>query len=137
MTPATRRPFNYRALWSLLLAASLPGLPWSGIALHSAGHGGWTTSTHAWMGIHWVFALVFTAGAVGHLVLNGRALLRYMRSPSARTLILSREALVALVVSAGLMLLALGHARADHLQNTPGLEDGSVAGGHQLPERED
>ena len=111
MSEASRKPFSYRAFWSLQLAVTAPGLPWSGIQLHAAGHGGWTPAAHAWMAAHWVLALLFTVAAAGHLVLNGRALLRYARGLAARVPPLSREGMVALTLTAGLLFLAVGHTR--------------------------
>ena len=110
MTGEVRRPLSYRALWSLLLAIAAVGLPWTGVALHAAGHQGWSRATHAWMAAHWVFALLFTVGASGHVVVNGRALLRHLRLAS-RALPLSREAVTALLITGGLLLLAVGHTR--------------------------
>jgi hypothetical protein len=111
MTQQRQRSFDYRAFWSLLLAVSGIGLPWSGVELHVAGHGGWTRATHGWMAVHWVFVLLFLVGVAGHLVLNRRALVRYFRGAVPRGLPFSREALTALAITAGLVLLAIGHVR--------------------------
>ncbi len=111
MTEDRRERFNFRAFWSLLLTVTALGLPWSGVALHAAGHEGWTRATHAWMAAHWVFALLFTVAVTGHIVVNRRALLRYVRGLAARVLPISREAITAVAITAGLLLLALGHTR--------------------------
>ncbi len=116
MSEKRREPFNYRAFWSLLLAVTALGLPWSGVVLHAAGHRGWTPATHAWMAAHWVFALLFAVAVTGHMVVNRRALLRYVRGLAARVLPLSREAVTALAITAGLLLLAIGHT---HLGGHP------------------
>ncbi len=111
MTADRHERFSYRAFWSLLLTVTALSLPWSGVVLHTAGHEGSTGATHAWMAVHWAFALQFTVAVAGHIVVNRRALLRYFQGLSARVLPLSREAITALAVAAGLMLLALGHTR--------------------------
>jgi hypothetical protein len=84
------KAFDYRAFWALLLALATPGLAWTGIALHAAGHQGFTRATHAWMAAHWILALLFLVGAAGHIVLNGRVLLRHLRGLAARVLPFSR-----------------------------------------------
>jgi hypothetical protein len=126
VTGELRRPFSYRAFWSLLLAVTGLGLPWSGVELHAAGHHGWTTATHAWMAVHWVSALLFMIAVVGHVVMNGRVLLRYVRGLASRVLPLSREAVAALAITTGLLLLAVGHTRLDRAHDVRGAERGSV-----------
>ncbi len=111
MTETTPKRFSFRAFWSLLLAATMIGLPWTGIENHLHGFEGLTMARHAWMAAHNVLALLFVVAIVAHLVLNGRALLRHARGLAARVLPLSREALVALVLTAGLVFLSVGHAR--------------------------
>jgi hypothetical protein len=113
MTRVPGRPFSYRAFCSVLLAVTALGLPWSGIELHAAGHGGWTRATHAWMAVHWAFAMLFLVAVAGHLAANGRALLRHVRGRAAAMLPPSRETLAALVIVTGLVLLAVGHAALD------------------------
>ncbi len=106
-----RRPFNYRAFWSLLLAVTVVGLPWTGIENHLHGFDGITLERHAWMSAHNILALLFVIAVVAHVVMNGRALLRYARGVAARVLPLSREAAVALALAGGLLFLAVGHAQ--------------------------
>lgn len=122
MTDGIRRPFNYRAFWSLLLAVTGLGLPWTGVELHAAGHGPPTAAGHAWMAAHWVFAVLFTVAVLGHVVMNGRALLRYFRGLALRVVPLSREALIALGVTAALLLVAVGHTRLDGDHGVDGQE---------------
>jgi hypothetical protein len=107
------QPFNYRAFWSVMLAVATPGLCWTGLCLHAAGHGGWAEGTHAWMAAHWVLALLLLAGASGHLFLNGRALLRHVAGRAAHLHAPSREALAALAITTALLLLAVGHTWRD------------------------
>jgi len=107
---SVRKPFDYRAFWSLLLAATAVGLPWTGIENHLHGFEGPTVERHAWMSAHNVLAVLFTVSVAAHLAMNGRALLRHARGLAVRILPLSREALVAVGLTAGLLLLAVGHA---------------------------
>ncbi len=110
MTEAIRKPFNFRAFWSLLLAVTAAGLLWSGIENHNHGFEGLTVARHAWMSAHNILATLFVVAVVAHVVMNGRALLRHARGLAAR-LFLSREALWALAVTAGLLFLSVGHAQ--------------------------
>ncbi len=107
----TRKPFNWRAFWSLLLAVTVVGLAWSGLENHEHGFDGPTLVRHAWMSAHNGLATLFAMAVAAHAVMNWRSLLRYGRGLAARTLPLSREALVALAVTAGLLLLLVGHAQ--------------------------
>ncbi len=109
MTGVARRPFHWRAFWSLLLAATVVGLPWTGIENHLLGFDGLTVQRHAWMSAHNVLALLFAVAVVAHVVLNGRALLRHARGVASR--LVSREALVAVALTAGLLFLVVGHAQ--------------------------
>ncbi len=108
---AIRKPFNFRAFWSLLLAVTAIGLPWTGIENHLHGFDGISVERHAWMSAHNVLALLFVTAVVAHAVVNGRALLRYARGLAARVLPLSREALVALALAGGLVFVCVGHAQ--------------------------
>ncbi len=110
MTESTRRPFSWRAFWSLLLAVTVVGLAWSGLENHEHGFE-LTVARHAWMSAHNGLATLFVIAVLAHAVMNWRSLLRYARGLAARTLPLSREALVALAVTAGVLLLLAGHAQ--------------------------
>jgi hypothetical protein len=56
MTETSRRPFNYRAFWALLLAVTVIGLFWSGIENHLHGFDGLSVERQAWMSAHNVLA---------------------------------------------------------------------------------
>lgn len=131
MNEATRRPFNWRAFWSLLLAATVVGLPWTGIQNHLLGFDGLTQARHVWMSAHNVLAVLFVVAVVAHLVMNGRTLIRHARGLATRLAPLSREALVALAVTAALLVLSVGHAQLAGDRGTPrhGAERGEVHGG--------
>ena len=113
MTLEVRRHFNYRAFWSLLLAVTGLGLPWSGIELHAAGHQRGIGVGHPWMAVHWSLAALFMIAMVAHVVMNGRVLLRHARGLAAGMLPLSREALAVLAIATSLLLLGVGHTRLD------------------------
>jgi hypothetical protein len=108
MSDTTKTPFRWRAFWSLLLIVTTVGLAWSGVQNHELGLDGLTTARHAWMSAHNTLALLFVVAVAAHVVLNGKALLRHAHGLAAR--LPSREAMVALAVTAGLLLLAVGHA---------------------------
>ena len=106
-----RRPFNWRAFWSLVLAATVVGLPWTGIENHLLGFDGLTQARHIWMTAHNVLAAQFVVAVMAHVVMNGRTLLRHARGLATRLAPLSREALVALAVTAWLLFFSVGHAQ--------------------------
>jgi hypothetical protein len=128
MTGAVQKKFNWRAFWSLLLAVTVVGLAWSGIQNHELGFDGMTVERHAWMSAHNVLAVLFVIAAVAHAVLNGKALLRHARGLAAR--LPSREAVVALALTAGLLFLFVGHAQVAGDRGGPGqgTERGGVHG---------
>ncbi len=109
MNETTTRRFRWRAFWSLLLVLTAVGLAWTGIQNHELGLDGLTTARHAWMSAHNALAFLFLTAVTGHVVLNGRALLRHARGLAAR--LPSREAVTAVVLTAGLLFLAVGHAQ--------------------------
>jgi uncharacterized membrane protein YidH (DUF202 family) len=74
------------------------------------------------MAVDWAFALLFMIAAVGYLVMNGRAWLRYLRGLASRVFPLSREAVAALAITAGLLLLAGGHTRLHRAHDVRGAE---------------
>ncbi len=121
----TRRRFSWRAFWSLLLVLTAVGLAWSGIQNHELGFDGLTTARHAWMSAHNALAFLFVAAVIGHVVLNGRALLRHAHGLAVR--LPSREAIAALTLTAGLLFVAVGHAQLA----------GDRGAGHDRPERSD
>jgi hypothetical protein len=111
MSNEMRKPFNYRAFWSLLAALSVAGLPWTGLQNHLHQLEPLNAERHGWMAAHNSLALIFMVAAIAHVVLNGRALVRYARNLASRRPAVSREAVVALVLTAGLVLVAVGHTR--------------------------
>jgi len=111
MTEVAKRPFNHRAFWSLLAAVTVIGLPWTGIENHLHQFEGMTMARHGWMAAHNILATLFVVSVVAHLVLNFRALARHARGAAGRLLPPSREALLALGIAAGLLLLFVGHTR--------------------------
>ncbi len=124
MTESIRKPFSWRAFWSLLLAVTVVGLAWSGLENHEHGFE-LTVARHAWMSAHNGLATLFGIAVLAHLVMNWRPLLRYVRGLAARTLPVSREALVALAITAGVLLLLVGHAqlagdRGEHVEGRAG-----------------
>jgi hypothetical protein len=105
----THRSFNTRALWSVLAAASGVGLPWTGIENHLHHLDPLTSVRHAWMAAHFALGALFTVATLAHVALNRRPLWRQVRTLTARIPLPSREGLAALALTAGLLLLAVGH----------------------------
>lgn len=111
MADAVRKPFSYRAFWSLLAGIAVLGLPWSGIENHLHQLDGLTGERHAWMAAHNLLATLLVVAVAAHAVLNWRTLLRHARGLAGRIAPVSRELVVALAITAGLLLLAVGHTR--------------------------
>lgn len=111
MADSVRRPFHYRAFWSLLAGIAVLGLPWTGIENHLHQLDGITAERHAWMAAHNVLATVLVIAIAAHVFLNWRPLLRHARGLAGRFLPVSREIVVALAIAAGLLFLAVGHAQ--------------------------
>lgn len=107
---ATSRPrWDKRRFISLGALFSALALPITGVGDHLARHG----AEGPQAGVEWVVAHVVIAGlfvvlAGWHVVLNRRALLKYLRDRAVGSLP-SREALAALVLVVGVLVLTVGH----------------------------
>ena len=102
--------FNARAFVALMVAFSGLGLPVTGLANHVYGFSPLSAARHAWMSAHNILGLLFVVFSIWHIVLNRRALWNHLRSTAARIPSVSREAVVAGVLVAIVLLLFAGHA---------------------------
>lgn len=112
-----RRPFAWRAMTSVLLAAAAFNLVFSGIMLFVSPPGrvaNWSDwrlvglTKHDWTGLHVWFAAVFLLVAIFHLVFNFRPLLNYFKDRVTRRLGFRWEWVAAL----GLCGVVFGGTRA-------------------------
>ncbi len=103
-----QEPFNKRAFVSVALLASGLLLPVSGIMNHELQFDGLTTARHAWMSVHNMAAMLFCFSSIVHVILNRRALAIYARK--AAGVMLSKEALAAVVLIVGIVGLFTSHA---------------------------
>lgn len=112
-----RRPFQWRALISVLAALCFLMLAVTGVALFIAPPGriaNWTNWSilglrkGEWGAIHLWFGLLFLVVSVWHLALNWRPMLNYFKSRTRRTFGLRREWLVA----CGIALAIFGGTKA-------------------------
>jgi hypothetical protein len=110
MIPETAKPFDARAFTVLGAALSGLGLPLTGLLNHLHQLESITPPRHAWMAAHNILALLFVFFTVWHLLLNRRALLKYLRSIVSRRPFIRREALWAFGLVAVLLSFAVGHA---------------------------
>ncbi|MBU0994389.1 MAG: hypothetical protein KJ737_18000 [Proteobacteria bacterium] len=100
---------SIRALASMtMFCAGLCLVP-SGIALHSTSHHGAIKWSHLFMSIHNVAAFLFLIAAIGHVILNYRLLIKYMRKKVGESTLFKRELLMALIVVSGLVMIAAVH----------------------------
>lgn len=104
------RKFNTRAFVALMIAFSGLGLPVTGVANHVYGFLPLTVARHAWMSAHGILGLLFVVFSIWHIVLNRRALWKYIKGMAARVPVFSREATLAGAVVALFLFLFVGHA---------------------------
>lgn len=106
----TSKGFNPRAFTAVVIAFTGLGLPLTGLANHLYGFAPPSIARHAWMSAHNCLGLLFAGFAVGHVVLNRRALSKYLWDRGVPVPALRREAAFAAVLVAVLLLLFVGHA---------------------------
>ena len=115
MASAPARPFHKRGWVVFMVGLSASVLLISGIVLFIAPSGRIANTTQwallwldkgAWVNLHNVFAILFVAGLVWHLVFNWKPLSNYVVSRATHHLNLKREMLVALAVILVLVVLA-------------------------------
>ncbi len=108
--PVKRPSFAWRAMTSVLIAASFLLLVVSGVILfvsppgRVANWGNWRViglTKHEWTGVHTWFATVFVVTAVFHLVFNIRPLMNYFRDRLTRRLGWRWEWVMAMAVCGG------------------------------------
>lgn len=100
---------NTRALAALVMLCAGAWLVLSGIALHLASPEA-ATGNHLFMSMHNAAALLFMTAAAVHLILNGKALTRHMRTRAVGCLRVKRELLIAVIGVYGFVVLVASHA---------------------------
>lgn len=105
-TPATRQWDQRRFISCSVLIFGL-ALPITGIGNHLARHASGPHAGPGWVVAHVAVGALFVFFAAWHVVLNRRALSRYLRDKVARPPLPSREILAALVLVAVVLALAL------------------------------
>jgi len=110
MESSRRKPFNARAFTVIVAALAGLGLPVTGLANHFYQMDAMTVQRHAWMSVHNAFGIVFVVFCVWHVILNRRALVRYLSGLAGRFKGVSREALWAAVLIAAVLVTVVGHA---------------------------
>lgn len=103
------KPFNQRVFVTLLTAFSGLGLPLTGLMTHIYGMEPLTLRRHAWMAAHNSLAIIFTIAAIWHVVLNRKALFRYIRVAASGIPRFSREMIYAAAIVTIMLLIAVGH----------------------------
>ena len=100
-----KKSFNTRAFTAVMSGLTALTLPFTGLVLHGYSDGAISGDKHSMLMAHAVLGVLLVVFAVWHAWLNRRGLLNYIKS-SARSLI-SREALLAVAIVAGLLSLML------------------------------
>jgi len=116
MTEQNNNRFRPRAFLSLILFFTFVLLAFSGLILYLRPEGSiarwinWRVlglDKSGWEGVHTLFCITFMVTAVIHLFWNGKALIRYIRSKTARRFRLRRELPAALLLVSGVLLVAV------------------------------
>jgi hypothetical protein len=109
MDPVLSHNMDKRALSSLFMFFSFILLVPSGIAMHIAAQLSAEKLHHVTMAAHGAAALIFLASAVIHLILNWKAIARYMLSKAKASLPLKKEAVIAACLTILIVLLVGSH----------------------------
>ncbi len=107
-----QKQFNKRAFVTVAMCAGALLLPISGIMNHTLQCEPWSTARHFWMAIHNMSALLFSIFLLWHVMLNRKALGRYLRSLPAR--IPTKEALLGSAIVLGFVGVFSLHAFLRH-----------------------
>ena len=107
-----RKQFNKRAFLAAAMCMSALFLPVSGFMNHALQSAPWSTARHFWMAIHNMSALLFSIVLLWHVMVNRKALGRYVRSVPAR--IPGKEALLGAAVVVGAVGIFSLHAFQQH-----------------------
>lgn len=112
MTTPSRRGWDQRRFVSLGVLFCGLVLPFTGLGNHLARHPSGPHANAVWVGAHVAMGSLFVVLATWHVVLNRRALLKYVRGKQVTPALLSREALASMALVAGVLVLALTPAMA-------------------------
>ena len=104
-----RNGLKPRAFATMMILFTGIGLPVTGIANHLYGLSFLTPARHAWMAAHNVLGLLFVVFSVWHVYLNRHALARHLKAAGEQARGMSREALLAGLAVAAVLLLSVGH----------------------------
>lgn len=110
MKSLRRKPFNMRAFVALAAALAGFGLPVTGVANHIHQMDPMTLQRHVWMSAHNILGVLFVVFTVWHVILNRRALFNYASGLAERFPKMSREAICAAALVAGVVVVVVGHA---------------------------
>ena len=111
MTTPRRSRWNQRRFVSLGVLFSGLCLPVTGLSDHLARHSSpGPQASMAWVAAHVAMGSLFVVLVVWHVVLNRRALAKYVRGTRDNTALPSLETIAALGLVVGTLALTLGHA---------------------------
>jgi len=105
----SKHRMDKRAITSLFMFFSFVWLVPSGIAVHFGSDASTQPIYHIAMSIHTAASLVFLTAVVVHLVVNWKPMTRHLISRTKEYMVFNREAVIALVVVAALVLLIASH----------------------------
>lgn len=108
------QPVNRRALTSMFMFFSFLCLPLSGVPLHYTRGTDFSTLEHWLMSVHNMAATIFLAATVIHLVLNWRALSKYMVEKTLEFFSLKREMITAFLLVVIIVGVFSSHALHTH-----------------------
>ncbi len=107
MNDTAKPRWNQRRFVSVGAFFSGLALPITGLGNHLARHPSGPQAGMGWVLAHVIIGSLFTILATWHVVLNRHALVKYLRDRANRATLLSREALAALALVAGVLVLTI------------------------------
>lgn len=107
MNAARAQRWDKRRFISLGACFSGLALPVTGLGDHLARHSSGPQADASWVVAHVSIGTLFVVFVTWHAVLNRRALLKYLRSKVREPALPSREALAALALVAGVLVLTV------------------------------
>jgi hypothetical protein len=104
----TKHKFNSRAFVCIMIGITGFSLPITGLLFH-AEQGGPRFHGGFWQPVHVAMGILFTIFCTWHIILNRKALLRYLTALDLRRLRISRELGLALVICGTILLISIIH----------------------------
>jgi hypothetical protein len=114
MEKKAEKRLNKRALAAMVALISGMGLPFTGLGNHLLHSSSLHGPRHFWIVTHEVLGILFMVSAIWHVLLNHKALVRYIRDSVGRVSGVSREAFWAAALVGIMLFVSVGHLLLAH-----------------------